>query len=441
MNKNVRKWAGAACLFAVAVSAQAGKYTFKVTNPVEGAKLTLTWNADGTEKTVALTNGEGVIEVNGFNPQYVQMKYGRSSRTLFLEPDKDLQVSFDGETFYKNVDFAGDNAAVNRYLNTTQFAKMSFTAAKRAEDAFLHSVDSVYQANMDALNKAQLPENFTRQEQERLKYASYALLPLYQNYYKYLNNVADFTPSDTYYAKLQELSPIDASLMSYPEYREFITNAVYANVLRMGNGDMDQQFMDYLTAHVKEPKVLEHVTDAYIYDKVSRSGVDGAEALIDFYHKNVKDPALTKRFDETCTQWEAVKAGQPSPTFTCPDINGKSVSLADLKGKYVLLSFWASYDAPSRMCNAALSEAFRTASPDGVEMVSISFDEYESIFKETVRKDQIVTPACFVETEGEASDLYKMYQLGGGFTNYLLDENGIILAKDISAKDILAYLN
>ena len=34
-----------------------------------------------------------------------------------------------------------------------------------------------------------------------------------------------------------------------------------------------------------------------------------------------------------------------------------------------------------------------------------------------------------------------MYQLGGGFTNYLLDENGIILAKDISAKDILAYLN
>ena len=89
MNKNVRKWAGAACLFAVAVSAQAGKYTFKVTNPVEGAKLTLTWNADGTEKTVALTNGEGVIEVNGFNPQYVQMKYGRSSRTLFLEPDKD----------------------------------------------------------------------------------------------------------------------------------------------------------------------------------------------------------------------------------------------------------------------------------------------------------------------------------------------------------------
>ncbi len=116
-------------------------------------------------------------------------------------------------------------------------------------------------------------------------------------------------------------------------------------------------------------------------------------------------------------------------------------SLSDLKGKHVLLSFWASYDAPSRMCNAALNEAFREACPDSVEMVSISFDEYESIFKETVRKDQIVTPACFVETAGESSDLYEKYQLDGGFTNYLLDENGMIVAKDISAKELIAYLN
>lgn len=427
MNKNVRKWAGAACLFAVAVSAQAGKYTFKVTNPVEGAKLTLTWNADGTEKTVTLTNGEGMIEVNGFNPQYVQMKYGRSSRTLFLEPDKDLQVSFDGETFYKNVDFAGDNAAVNRYLNTTQFAKMNFTAAKRAEDAFLHSVDSVYQANMDALNKAQLPENFTRQEQERLKYASYALLPLYQNYYKYLNNVADFTPSDTYYAKLQELSPIDASLMSYPEYREFITNAVYANVLRMGNGDMDQQFMDYLTAHVKDPKVLEYVTDAYIYDKVSRSGVDGAEALIDFYHKNVKDPALTKRFDETCTQWEAVKAGQPSPTFTCPDINGKSVSLADLKGRYVYIDVWATWCGPCRGELPHLKKLEEAYAGKDIAFVSLSCDSNKAAWEKMVKDGDMKGIQLFM---GPKDDFMDKFMITGIPRFILLDREGKIVKAD-----------
>ena len=116
--------------------------------------------------------------------------------------------------------------------------------------------------------------------------------------------------------------------------------------------------------------------------------------------------------------------------------------LSDMKGKYVLLSFWASYDAHSRMQNASLSNVLRSASRnDNVEMVSVSFDEYQSIFKETVRKDQIVTPTCFVETKGESSGLFKKYRLGRGFTNYLLDENGVIIAKNISAAELSAYLN
>ena len=116
--------------------------------------------------------------------------------------------------------------------------------------------------------------------------------------------------------------------------------------------------------------------------------------------------------------------------------------LSDMKGKYVLLSFWASYDAHSRMQNASLSNVLRSASRnENVEMVSVSFDEYQSIFEETVRKDQIVTPTCFVETKGESSGLFKKYRLGRGFTNYLLDENGVIIAKNISAAELSAYLN
>ena len=76
-----------------------------------------------------------------------------------------------------------------------------------------------------------------------------------------------------------------------------------------------------------------------------------------------------------------------------------------------------------------------------VKMVSVSFDEYQSIFEETIRKDQIVTPTCFVETKGEYSGLFKKYRLGRGFTNYLLDDNGVIIAKNISAAELSAYLN
>ena len=136
--------------------------------------------------------------------------------------------------------------------------------------------------------------------------------------------------------------------------------------------------------------------------------------------------------------------GDVAPDFKIESTSNEqpAFKLGNLKGKYVLLSFWASYDAQSRMQNASLSNVLRSASRnENVEMVSVSFDEYQSIFKETVRKDQIVTPTCFVETKGESSGLFKKYRLGRGFTNYLLDENGVIIAKNISAAELSAYLN
>ena len=137
-----------------------------------------------------------------------------------------------------------------------------------------------------------------------------------------------------------------------------------------------------------------------------------------------------------------LNVGDIAPDFCIQTMSsaGQPVhDLSDLKGRYVLLSFWASYDAHSRMLNASLSNALRSAGLD-VEMVSVSFDEYPSIFEETVRMDQIVTPACVVETAGESSGLFKKYRLGRGFTNYLLDDDGVIIAKNISASELSAYV-
>ncbi len=138
------------------------------------------------------------------------------------------------------------------------------------------------------------------------------------------------------------------------------------------------------------------------------------------------------------TPTEGLTIGDRAPEFT---ICGEKqlVNLKDLRGKYVLLSFWASYDANSRMNNATLSHA--TNQTGNVEMVSVSFDNYKSIFNETIRKDRISTTNCFVELDGENSKIYKTYRLHKGFKNYLLNEQGVIIAKDIDAKQLSSYLN
>ena len=138
-----------------------------------------------------------------------------------------------------------------------------------------------------------------------------------------------------------------------------------------------------------------------------------------------------------------LNVGDMAPDFKIQTMSAEQsqTELSDLKGNYVLLSFWASYAAQSRMQNASLNNALRASANNNVELVSVSFDEYKSVFEETVRKDQIVTPTCFVETEGESSGLFKKYRLSRGFSNYLLDDNGVIIAKNISAAELSSYLN
>ena len=100
---------------------------------------------------------------------------------------------------------------------------------------------------------------------------------------------------------------------------------------------------------------------------------------------------------------------------------------------------WASYDANSRMQNVLLSNAVAQM-PEEVKMVSVSFDQHQSVFNETIKKDKIEPAFSFVELAGEKSPLYKQFRLKRGFKNYLLNPQGIIIAKDVKAEEIAAYV-
>lgn len=139
---------------------------------------------------------------------------------------------------------------------------------------------------------------------------------------------------------------------------------------------------------------------------------------------------------------KGLSIGNEAPDFCIRSASSEQsvCDLSDYRGRRVLLSFWSSYDAASRWQNASLN-AIISGHNANVEMISVSFDEYRSVFQETVRNDQIKASACFAEPKGTSSSLYKQYRLNRGFTNYLLDENGVIIAKDITSDELLAYLN
>ena len=136
-----------------------------------------------------------------------------------------------------------------------------------------------------------------------------------------------------------------------------------------------------------------------------------------------------------------LNVGDIAPNFSIQSMSSEQSSdLASLRGKYVLLNFWASYDAASRMQNVQLSRVAEQMPEGQVKMVSVSFDEYRSVFDETIKKDGIDPAVSFVELAGEKSPLFKQYRLKRGFKNYLLNPEGVIIAKDVQADELADYI-
>jgi hypothetical protein len=128
-----------------------------------------------------------------------------------------------------------------------------------------------------------------------------------------------------------------------------------------------------------------------------------------------------------------------TPGDTAPRIenlsNNESISFTNTKGQYTLLNFWAAYDAASRKRNVALANAMNGL--DGkVVLQSVSFDSSQAIFEGVVKMDSLKTNTQHIANKTNSRKLFKEYALKKGFTNYLIDAEGTIVAKNVSPEEI-----
>ena len=115
-------------------------------------------------------------------------------------------------------------------------------------------------------------------------------------------------------------------------------------------------------------------------------------------------------------------------------------SLQNHSEHYTLLNFWATYDAESRARNVQLWNEVNKLSSDKIAMYSISLDEKESIFTETVKADKLEGTKQFHEELGRKSELFGKYNLQKGFCNFLIDDKGVIIAANVAPEDLTKVL-
>lgn len=122
------------------------------------------------------------------------------------------------------------------------------------------------------------------------------------------------------------------------------------------------------------------------------------------------------------------------------NMSGTKMNLSDLKGQKVLVNFWAAYDASSHKDNVLFSNVIDNKKYP-VKMVSLSFDKNEAVYERTLAMDHVDTKYQFIAQNDVYSNLYDRHQLRQGFKNYLINEDGVIMAINLSPNDLDQLLN
>ena len=138
----------------------------------------------------------------------------------------------------------------------------------------------------------------------------------------------------------------------------------------------------------------------------------------------------------------SLESGRPAPAFTCKDLNGKSVSLSDYRGKYLLLEFWASWCGPCRAESPNLKAAYDKYKNAGFTILSISVDKEADKDKwlKAIEQDGTgawIHVAQFQSAESKMSTLYAIPHLP---FNVLIDPSGKIIAKELRGEALSATL-
>ena len=144
--------------------------------------------------------------------------------------------------------------------------------------------------------------------------------------------------------------------------------------------------------------------------------------LLEFYTSNYATEHLT---------YTALQKGQPSPKFDYPDVNGKSVSLDDLKGKYVYVDVWATWCGPCKKeipYLKALNEEYQNSD---LAIVSLSIDkqEHKEKWKNMVAKEGLRGIQILADKDW-SSEFVTAYNITGIPRFILIDPSGNILDAD-----------
>ena len=192
----------------------------------------------------------------------------------------------------------------------------------------------------------------------------------------------------------------------------------------------------YIKGHSKSP--ISGYALYYNYQN-SQAPIEELERMVNLLDKSTENTKYGKLGREKLIQLRGTMIGYPAVNFAQADPNGKMVNLKDLKGKYVLVDFWASWCGPCRAENPNVVNAYNKYKDKGFTVLGVSFDQNKDAWIKAIEKDNL-TWTQISDLKGWGNEAGKLYGITSIPQNLLIDKEGKIVAKNLRGPELDAKL-
>ncbi|MBQ0049229.1 MAG: TlpA family protein disulfide reductase [Bacteroidales bacterium] len=204
-----------------------------------------------------------------------------------------------------------------------------------------------------------------------------------------------------------------------PEYTNFQYSATTALALRNVEVEDSPEFqtkavtqvLEYAVNNIQNEDLKQYIIGTNAVAHVANNGYEGAERIKQIVEQHVSEPEIKHAFDVAWKNGDVLREGRPSPDFSFPDANGKQVTLADLRGKYVYIDCWATWCVPCRGELPHLKKLEETFKGMNIAFVSISCDSDKAKWLKFVEEQQLSGIQLWGDADSQFMGKYRIQSI------------------------------
>ncbi|MCL2245682.1 MAG: TlpA family protein disulfide reductase [Lentimicrobiaceae bacterium] len=185
--------------------------------------------------------------------------------------------------------------------------------------------------------------------------------------------------------------------------------------------------INYVLANKNDLAVLMFI-DLFKKDEHPELHKEVINALHESYPEQ---PIVVERFKKESAPAGATSVGAMAPELAFENPEGKIMKLSDLKGKVVLLDFWASWCRPCRMENPNVVKVYNKYHAKGFEIYSVSLDRDKAGWVKAIEADGLIWSYHVSDLGYWQSQAAKIYGVSSIPATFLIGKDGRIIAKNL----------